>query len=83
VTGRLFSQSPPGSSTNKTDRHDTTEMLLKFGVKHHQTNEQTDKIVTSKMKRKLNSDDQQFHQYQQNENHFSSYLTGHKKNNDT
>jgi hypothetical protein len=29
VTGRGFSPSPPVSSTNKTDRHDITEILLK------------------------------------------------------
>ena len=32
--GRWFSPDPPVSSTNKTDRHDITEILLK----HHQTN---------------------------------------------
>ena len=29
ATGRWFSQGPPVSSTNKTDRHDITETLLK------------------------------------------------------
>jgi hypothetical protein len=29
VTGRWFSPGPPVSSTNKTDRYDTTEILLK------------------------------------------------------
>jgi hypothetical protein len=29
ATGRWFSQGPPVSSTNKTDRHDITEILLK------------------------------------------------------
>jgi hypothetical protein len=29
ATGRWFSPGPPVSSTNKTDRHDITEMLLK------------------------------------------------------
>jgi hypothetical protein len=28
----------PVSSTKKTDCHDITEILLKSGVKHHQTN---------------------------------------------
>jgi hypothetical protein len=28
VTGRWFSPGPPVSSTNKTDRHDITEILL-------------------------------------------------------
>jgi hypothetical protein len=27
----------------KTDRHDITEKLLKYGVKYHQTNKQTNK----------------------------------------
>jgi len=37
-TGRWFS---PVSSTNKTDRHDITEILLKVSSnKHHQTNKQ-------------------------------------------
>jgi hypothetical protein len=35
---KWFSPGPPVSSTNKTDRHDITEILLKSGVKHHQTN---------------------------------------------
>jgi hypothetical protein len=30
TTGRWFSQGPPVSSTNKTDRHDITEILLKM-----------------------------------------------------
>jgi hypothetical protein len=34
VTGRWFSPGPPVSSTNKTDCHDITEILLI----HHQTN---------------------------------------------
>ena len=35
VAGRWFSQSTPVSSTNKTDRHDIIEILLKVaGVKH-------------------------------------------------
>jgi len=29
VTGQWFSPGPPVSSTNKTDRHDITEILLK------------------------------------------------------
>jgi hypothetical protein len=32
VTGGWFSQSPPVSSTNKTDRHDITEILLKVAL---------------------------------------------------
>ena len=36
-TGRWFSLGPPVSFTNKTDRHDIAEMLLKVALKHHQT----------------------------------------------
>jgi hypothetical protein len=32
ATGRLFSPSPPVSATNKTDRHDITEILLKVAL---------------------------------------------------
>ena len=32
VTGRLFSPGPPVSSTNKTDRHDIAEILLKVAL---------------------------------------------------
>ena len=32
MTGRRFSQGPPVSSTNKTDRHDITEILLKMAL---------------------------------------------------
>ena len=32
VTDRWFSPGPPVSSTNKTDRHDITEILLKFAL---------------------------------------------------
>jgi hypothetical protein len=32
VTGRWFSPGPPVSSTNKTDRHDITEILLKVAL---------------------------------------------------
>ena len=35
MTGRLFSPGTPVSSTNKTDRHDITEILLKVVLKHH------------------------------------------------
>jgi hypothetical protein len=30
TTGRWFSPGPPVSSTNKTDRHDITELLLRL-----------------------------------------------------
>jgi len=32
VTGRWFSPGTPVSSTNKTDRHDVTEILLKVAL---------------------------------------------------
>ena len=35
AAGRWFSLSTPVSSTNKTDHHDITEILLKIGVKHY------------------------------------------------
>jgi hypothetical protein len=43
VTGRWFSAGTPASSTNKTDRHDVTEILLKVVLRtinqtnHHQS----------------------------------------------
>jgi hypothetical protein len=39
-TGRWFSPGPPVSSTNKTDWHNITEILLKVVLKHHQANKQ-------------------------------------------
>ena len=38
ATGRWFSPGTPVSSTNKTDRHDITEILLKVALKHHKLN---------------------------------------------
>jgi hypothetical protein len=35
-----FFPGPPVSSTNKTDLHDITEILLKVALKPHQTNKQ-------------------------------------------
>ena len=35
VAGRWFFPSPSVSSTNKTDRHNTTEILLKVALKHY------------------------------------------------
>ena len=35
ATGRWFSPGTPVSSTNKTDRHGITEILLKVAFKHH------------------------------------------------
>ena len=40
ATDRWFSPGPPVSSTNKTDRHDITELLLKVALN---TNKQTNK----------------------------------------
>jgi hypothetical protein len=40
MTGQWFS---PVSSTNKTDHHDITENIVESGIKHHQTNKQTNK----------------------------------------
>ena len=37
AAGRWFSLGTPVSSTNKTDRHDITEILLKVAFKHHIT----------------------------------------------
>ena len=55
VTGRWFSPCPPVSSTNKTDRHDLIKILLKVGVKRHQTNKQNlcSEGVTITFKKKL------------------------------
>ena len=36
ATGRCLSPGSPVSSTNKTDRHDITEILLKMVLKHNQ-----------------------------------------------
>jgi hypothetical protein len=38
VTGQWFSQGPPVFSTNKTDHHDITELLLKVALNTIQTN---------------------------------------------
>jgi hypothetical protein len=38
ATGRRFSPGPPVSSTNKTDSHDITELLLKVALNTKQTN---------------------------------------------
>ena len=35
MTGLWFSPGPPVSSTNKTDRDNITEILLKVALKHH------------------------------------------------
>jgi hypothetical protein len=38
VAGQWISPGTTASSTNKTDGHDITEILLKFALKHHNTN---------------------------------------------
>jgi len=38
ATGRWFSPRTPVSSTNKTDRHDIAEILLKVALKPHKPN---------------------------------------------
>ena len=45
ATGRRFSPGPPVSSTNKTDRHDITEILLKVALN---TIKQTNQITEHK-----------------------------------
>jgi hypothetical protein len=40
ATGRWFSPGPPVSSTNKTDRHDITEILLKVALNTIKQNKQ-------------------------------------------
>jgi hypothetical protein len=48
ATGWWFSLGPPVSSTNKTDRHDIqcSCNIVESGIKHHQTNNQTDNVVS-------------------------------------
>jgi hypothetical protein len=47
VTGWWFSPGPPVSSTNETDNHDITEILLKVALSTiKQTNKQTNKQTT-------------------------------------
>ena len=48
AAGRWFSSGPPVSSTNKTDRHDITEILLKVAlntIKPIQTNQHDSKYT--------------------------------------
>ena len=49
MTGRWFSPGSLISSTNKTDRHDVTELLLRKWPKHHQTNKQKHHITNHNM----------------------------------
>ena len=47
-TDLWFSPGPPVSSTNKTDRHDITEILLKVAlstIKQKKTNKQTERKI--------------------------------------
>ena len=46
ATGGWFSRGPPVSSTNKTDRHDIAEILLKVALNTIKTNKQTDKLLS-------------------------------------
>jgi hypothetical protein len=46
ATGRWFSLGPPDSSTNKSDRHDITEILLKVALNTiKQTNKHKSKVL--------------------------------------
>jgi hypothetical protein len=45
ATGRWFSPGPPVSSTNKSDCHDITKNIVESGIKHHQTNKQTNFLL--------------------------------------
>ena len=47
ATGRWFSPDSPVSSTNKTDNHDITEILLKVALN---TNKQTNKQTNNRLK---------------------------------
>jgi hypothetical protein len=56
ATGRWFSPGPPVFSTNKTDRHDITEILLKVAFNTiKQTNGQTRILVMLPGKRRTDS----------------------------
>jgi hypothetical protein len=47
VTDWWFSPRTPVSSTNKTDCHDITEILLiESGIKHHKPNQSINKNIT-------------------------------------
>jgi hypothetical protein len=41
ATGQWFSRGPPVSSTNKTDRHDITELLLEVALNNIKPTNQT------------------------------------------
>ena len=46
ATGWWFTPGTPVSSTNNTDRHDITEILLKGADKYHASNKQTSNRIT-------------------------------------
>jgi hypothetical protein len=50
MAGRWFSPGSPASSTNKTDRHDITEILLKVALN---TINQTNHTLTKKVRQAL------------------------------
>jgi hypothetical protein len=55
VTGRLFSPCPPVSSTNKSDRHDIAEIVLKVALNTiNQTNNTHEYNKTMILKNYLN-----------------------------
>ena len=45
LVGRWFSLGTPASSTNKTDRHDITEILFESWVKHYKPNSITKTVL--------------------------------------
>ena len=47
ATGQWSYPGTPISSTNKTDRHDITEILLTVALKHHNTNPDPNRKITS------------------------------------
>ena len=55
VTGQWFSLVTPVSSTNKTDRHDITELLLKVGDRHEVEVEEIEESMKLQMMSKSES----------------------------
>ena len=49
ATGRCFSPDPPASSTNKTDRHDITEILLKVALNTITTTNHISSLFTCRL----------------------------------
>ena len=67
--GRWFSPGTLVSSTNKTDRHDTTEILLKVGlgtINHKPTNKKNNLKMDEKSRNKINVDE--------TTKHFNSFI---------